>query len=117
MNALQGLAMLLVLQSAGELLSRGLHLPVPGPVLGMVALAGLLAWAPLRQRIQAAAEVLLAHLSLLFVPVGVGVLSHLDLLQQMGLKLLLVVALSTWVGLAVTAWTTQRLLREPDPPA
>jgi holin-like protein len=45
----------------------------------------------------------LSHLSLLFVPVGVGVMTHLGLLSQYGLRMLLVVVLSTWVGLAVTA--------------
>ena len=34
MNGLRGLAWLLAFQCAGELLSRGLHLPLPGPVLG-----------------------------------------------------------------------------------
>ena len=38
MNALRGLAFLLLLQSLGELLSRGLSLPFPGPVIGMLLL-------------------------------------------------------------------------------
>jgi len=37
-NALRGLAWLLLLQSAGELLARGLALPLPGPVLGVMLL-------------------------------------------------------------------------------
>lgn len=122
MQPLQGLAGLLLLQSAGELLARSLHLPIPGPVLGMVLLMALLAWPPVRAPLQAAASALLQHLSLLFVPVGVGVMTHLGLLQAHGLRLLLVVVLSTWVGLAVTAWVLQRLLPpdadgppQPDP--
>ena len=48
MLALQGLACLLVMQSLGELLSRGLQLPFPGPVIGMVLLVlGLLISIPL----------------------------------------------------------------------
>ena len=35
MQALRGLAWLLAFQSAGELFSRGLNLPFPGPVIGM----------------------------------------------------------------------------------
>jgi holin-like protein len=46
---------------------------------------------------------LLAHLSLLFVPVGVGVMTHLGLLSAHGWRILLVIVLSTWIGLAVTA--------------
>ena len=38
MKPLQGLALLLLMQSAGEALSHFLQLPVPGPVVGMVLL-------------------------------------------------------------------------------
>ncbi|MET0543356.1 MAG: CidA/LrgA family protein, partial [Variovorax sp.] len=46
---------------------------------------------------------LLSHLSLLFIPVGVGVMTHLALVSQYGGRMLLVIALSTWIGLGVTA--------------
>jgi holin-like protein len=60
---------------------------------------------------------LLAHLSLLFVPVGVGVMTHLGLLSHYGGRLLLAITLSTWIGLAVTAWVLRALLRRSAPPA
>jgi holin-like protein len=102
MQALRGLAWLLVLQSIGELLARGLSLPFPGPVIGMVLLLVALRWAFVREPVRVCAEFMLTHLSLLFVPVGVGVVVHLGLLAEYGLRILVVVALSTWVGLAVT---------------
>ncbi|MBE2264135.1 MAG: CidA/LrgA family protein [Burkholderiaceae bacterium] len=111
MKTLQGLAWLLVLQSLGELLSRGLRLPFPGPVVGMVLLLVALRWSIVRSSVGAVAEFLLAHLSLLFVPVGVGVMTHLQLLGQYGLRLALVIVLSTWVGLAVTALVLRALMR------
>jgi putative effector of murein hydrolase LrgA (UPF0299 family) len=52
---------------------------------------------------------LLSHLSLLFVPVGVGVMTHLGLVGQYGGRMLLVIVLSTWIGLAVTAWVLFKL--------
>ena len=67
MQGLRGLAWLLALQSAGELLARGLHLPFPGPVVGLVLLLPALNWAPVRDPVSAAANLLLANLSLLFV--------------------------------------------------
>jgi putative effector of murein hydrolase LrgA (UPF0299 family) len=103
MNGLRGMAWLLVFQSVGELLSRGLSLPLPGPVLGMILLLGGLRFALVREPVAECASFLLAHLSLLFVPVGVGVMTHLALLGQYGGRMLLVIALSTWIGLAVTA--------------
>ena len=110
MKPLQGLAFLLLMQSAGEALSHFLKLPVPGPVVGMVALLLALRWAPVQQAVAPAAGFLLNHLSLLFVPVGVGVMTHLDLLGAYGLRLLLVIVLSTWIGLAVTALALRALL-------
>ncbi len=102
MNALRGFAWLLLLQSAGELAARGLHLPFPGPVVGMVLLLGALRFESVRTPVSACADYLLSHLSLLFVPVGVGVMTHLALVNEYGLRMLLVIVLSTWIGLAVT---------------
>ena len=56
MRPLQGLAGLLLLQSVGELLSRSLNLPVPGPVVGMLLLVGLLRWPPTRPALEAGAQ-------------------------------------------------------------
>ena len=103
MQGLRGLAWLLGLQSLGELLARGLALPFPGPVVGMVLLLAALQWAPVREPVAVCAEFLLSHLSLLFVPVGVGVMTHLALVSQYGGRMLVVIVLSTWIGLAVTA--------------
>ena len=104
MDLLRGLTVLLLCQTAGELLSRALGLPLPGPVLGLLLMLGLLRWPAVQAPVQAAAEPLLAHLSLLFVPVGVGVVAHLGLISQFGLRMLLVLVLSTWAGLLVAAW-------------
>ena len=114
MRPLQGLALLLLMQSAGEALSHFLQLPVPGPVVGMVLLLLALRWAPVQQAIAPAAGFLLTHLSLLFVPVGVGVMTHLALLGTHGLRLVVVIVLSTWIGMAVTALVL-RLWQTPAP--
>jgi holin-like protein len=109
--ALRGLALLLLFQAAGEGLTLSLRLPIPGPVVGLVLLLVGLRWPWIREPARAAAEVLLAHLSLLFVPVGVGVITHLDLVSRYGAQLLAVIVLSTWVGMAVTALVLRALLR------
>ena len=123
MNALRGLAWLLVLQLVGEVLARAFSLPLPGPVIGMLLLMPALGWRPLREPVTEVARFLLAHLSLLFVPVGVGVITHLDVLQHYGLKLAMVIVLSTWFGLIVSALTLRVLMRhappsedDPEPP-
>lgn len=103
MHALRGLAWLLVFQSAGELLARGLKLPFPGPVVGMLLLLLALRFEAVRGPVGTCADFLLSHLSLLFVPVGVGVVTHLSLVSQFGFRMLAVIVVSTLVGLAVTA--------------
>jgi len=114
MKLLHGLACLLLCQSAGEVLSRLFHLPLPGPVVGLLILLVALQASPVREAAGAAAEALLAHFSLLFVPVGLGVITHLDLIRQYGLQLILVLVLSTWIGLLATALTLRALLRRAD---
>ena len=89
-------------------------MPVPGPVVGLVLLLPALQWARLRTPIAAAADLLLAHLSLLFVPVGVGVITHLALVSRHGVQLLVVIVLATWVGLAVTALVMRWMLRNDE---
>jgi holin-like protein len=115
MDALRGFAVLLGLQLGGEVLARLTGLPLPGPVLGFLLLIPLLGASWVRQWVAPAADALLAHLSLLFVPVGVGVVVHLGPLASMGWKIVLVLVLSTWLGLAVTALVLRAAWR-PEPP-
>ena len=56
MNGLRGLAWLLALQSIGELLARGLALPFPGPVIGMILLLFALRWPGVREPVAACAK-------------------------------------------------------------
>ena len=112
MTALRGLAWLLVFQSIGEVLSRGFSLPLPGPVLGLMLLLPALRFDVVREPVGECANFLLSHLSLLFIPVGVGVMTHLALLTQYGGRMLFVIVLSTWIGLAVTVLVLYRPQRK-----
>jgi holin-like protein len=107
------LTTLLLCQLAGEILVRALHLPIPGPVLGMVLLfAGLV----LRQReapapLGATADALLGNLGLLFVPAGVGVVLYLPLLARDWAPISLAVLAGTLLAIAATGRLAQALLR------
>ncbi len=52
-----------------------------------------------------ASRSLLAHLSLLFVPAGVGVVQKLDLIAEHGIAVIVILAISVVVTLAVTVAT------------
>jgi putative effector of murein hydrolase LrgA (UPF0299 family) len=112
---IHGLATLLACQLAGEVAVRAAGLAVPGPVLGMALMAGLLiAFPAVAQMVRDTAEGLLAHLSLLFVPAGTGVVAHLDRLGPDGPALIAALVLSTLAGLIVTVLTFAALARLTD---
>ena len=95
------LIVLLACQLAGEAGARLLGLPVPGPVIGMVLLLGLLVALPrLAVLARPTAEGILANLSLLFVPAGVGVVGHLSTLGAQAASLLVAVVVSTVLAIA-----------------
>lgn len=94
------LAILLAFQLTGEVIARGAGLPLPGPVLGLaLLLACCIALPSLGQRMLGTAQGLLSHLSLLFVPAGVGVVAHIGSLGSAAPALLLALVGSTVLAL------------------
>jgi holin-like protein len=110
---LQGLVWTLVCLWAGEWLAKVAPLGLTGSVTGMLLLLLSLNWAALREPVAAAATLLLNHLSLFFIPISVGLMIHGELLSRYGGRLLIAVALSTWIGMAVTAVLMRRLMSGP----
>ena len=113
---ISALTWLLLYQLTGEFLARILSLPVPGPVIGMALLFGTLVirghmGRPLPQSMQQTANALLQHLSLLFVPAGVGVMVYLQLIADEWLPITTALIVSTIGGMAVTALILRTLLR------
>lgn len=101
---LSALTQLLLFQLLGEVIVRGLNLPVPGPVIGMMLLfISLLIRRGPSQELQTTSQNLLQHLSLLFVPAGAGIMVHLHRVSNEWLPLLLSLLISTAATLAVTA--------------
>ncbi|QEM81920.1 CidA/LrgA family protein [Halomonas binhaiensis] len=110
MPLILGMSMLLACQFLGELLARGLSLPIPGPVIGMVILlAGLMIRGKVPSSLRIAGEGLLRYLTLLFVPAGVGLMVHGQLIADDWFPIVATLVLSTALTLAVTAWVMTRL--------
>jgi putative effector of murein hydrolase LrgA (UPF0299 family) len=100
---LAAFTILLLFQCLGEGIVFLLHLPLPGPVAGMLLLmAALVAWPALQQRIEEAANTLLSHLSLLFVPAGAGIVATAASGSGHWFAILASVVASTVLAMAVT---------------
>jgi holin-like protein len=134
---LEAILALFVCQLLGEVLTRGTGLPIPGPVLGMLLLfLALQLWSFWNRKAHSARAAsghdnqtdsqthaidsmplgkasgfLLAHLSLLFVPAGVGIISHIQVLTVHGVGLIVALVLSTALSLAVTALVFAKVSR------
>jgi len=117
---LGALTVLLVFQLIGEVIVQFAGLPIPGPVIGLLLLF-LSLWirgglaAPLRDT----ANGILQHLSLLFVPAGVGVMVHFSRLSGEWLPILAAVLVSTALAIVVSALVMRALIRgrpEADEP-
>jgi len=109
------LGLILICQLVGEVIVRGLSLPIPGPVLGFMLLLVLLllrdrfamfSRGPLKDGgVEQASRGLLAVLSLLFVPAGVGVVQKLHLLAEHGIAIIAALAISVVATLLATVAT------------
>lgn len=110
MPLIMGMSMLLACQFAGELVARGLTLPIPGPVIGMVILlVALMIRDKVPSSLRLTGEGLLRYLTLLFVPAGVGLMVHFELIAADLWPIVVTLVASTAVTLGVTAWVLERL--------
>ncbi|WP_432488568.1 CidA/LrgA family protein [Kineococcus sp. SYSU DK018] len=110
--ALAALALLLGLHLLGTLLVELTHLPVPGAVVGLVVLLVVAArHRGLVARVQPAADPLLRHLQLLFIPPGVGALTQLPAIAENAAPLAVAVVGSFAAGLVAAGVLLQALLR------
>jgi holin-like protein len=108
---LRGFAVLLVFQLIGEVLTRAAYLPLPGPVAGMALLLVVLELRRPGEELRAVSSGLLSHLSLLFVPAGVGIMLHAPRLASEWPAIVVSLLVSTAATIAVTAFLAERLSR------
>lgn len=111
-------AFILGFQVLGEALSRLFGLPVPGPVLGMVLmLFAFFLKDNLVDEIRPTAGVLLANMSLLFVPAGVGIMRHGERFMNEGIGIVVTIMASTLIAMAVAGYVilwVQKALKIED---
>lgn len=111
-----GFTALMLFQLCGEISVRLIDVAIPGPVLGLAYMLVFL-WLHQKWRgteplaLTRVASNLLAHLSLLFVPAGVGIMLHFEKIVQQWQPVVIALLVGSCVTLIVTAWTLKLLIK------
>ena len=117
---LNSIFIILLFQLMGEFIQKFFEFSIPGPVIGLIFLLSvLLIIKKINKKHEAfdtnlviSAENLLSYLPLLFIPVGVGVVMNLSLLEENLVSVLLVIVFGTLLTLALTGYVMEKLLKD-----
>jgi len=109
-------------QLAGEFVQKFFELSIPGPVIGLILLLSFLLLknrynrspSTFERELVSSCESLLNYLPLLFIPVGVGVVMHLTLLEDNLISVITIIILGTLLTLAITGFIMEKLLKEDE---
>jgi holin-like protein len=112
LKILRQIALLLLIVFIGDIFNRVFKIPIPGNILGMILLlVALLTGIIKLHQIEEISKFLLDHLSFLFIPAGVGLLSVTGVLKDSWYFLLFIAFFTTILVMAVTALVVQFLRR------
>ena len=104
-----------VIYTVSDYIVGFLHLPIPASVFGMILLYFLLAKGIIKVRyIAMAASFFNKHLAFFFIPFAVGLMNYGGLLKSSGVQILIMIAVSSILGLVITAGLTQFLSRKEE---
>jgi holin-like protein len=109
-------------QLIGEFIQKFTDISIPGPVIGLILLLSVLLIRGkffikshiIENKLVDFSERFLAYLPLLFIPVGVGVVMHLSLLEENLISVISIIILGTLLTLALTGFIMEKLLKEND---
>lgn len=94
----------------GEFVKYIFNIPIAGNVIGMVMIFWALKIKLIKlSDVKQASDKLLQYMVLFFVPYGVGLMVHFDVIKEHWLSIALVVVISTLITLYVTAFVLQKL--------
>lgn len=101
---------LLLFQTIGEAIAHGFSLPIPGPVIGMLLLFFYLTVnKDALEKLLPTVQGLLRHMTILFVPAGVGVMVHGQRIAAEWLPIAVALVVSTLLTILVTALSVKWL--------
>ncbi|MDR0847289.1 MAG: CidA/LrgA family protein [Lactobacillales bacterium] len=109
---------ILVFSFLGEIISKLSGLPVPGSVIGMVLLfAALMTKVVKVRQVENVGKFLLENLTILFVPAGIGLMLHFDVILRHWALIIIIIAVTTILAQGVIALTVQKIKRKFEPEA
>ena len=115
---LRAIFVIFFFQLLGEALKKFFEMLIPGPVIGLILLLITLIFLKrfknrainnLKSDVLNTSNYILSYLSLLFVPIGVGVVMHLSYLENNLFKVLIIVFISTVLTIGLTAFLMEKI--------
>jgi holin-like protein len=98
-----GISILLGFNLLGLALEKGLHVPIPGNVIGLILFTAALFLRIVKlEWVERSADFLLKHMMLFFAPIIVGTIAFFPLLKQYGLTIVVSLVGSTLIVMLVT---------------
>jgi len=96
----------------GEVISKGLNLPIPGNIIGMIILLILLCTNIIKvEKVETISSFFLDHLAFFFIPAGVGLLTSFDIIKSSLIQILLICIIATSLVIVVTGLIVQALVK------
>ncbi len=112
MRILRQLLIILGVWLAGEVISRVLHLPIPGNVIGMFIMLILLGTGVVRvERVEQVSNFFLENIALFFIPSVAAIIIYYEQIKGQVLQVLVSLFFSTVLVFLVTGYTVEGLLR------
>ena len=115
---LKSLFIIFFFQLLGEAIQKFFEINIPGPVIGLILLLLVFIFfiksAPpfrkIKKEISETSHQIINYLSLLFVPIGVGVVMHINYLGDNLFKILAIIIIGTLSTLVFVAYVMEKII-------
>ena len=115
---LRSLFIIFFFQLLGEAIQKFFEINIPGPVIGLILLLlvfiffikNALQFRKIKKEISETSHQIIKYLSLLFVPIGVGVVMHINYLGDNLFKILAIIIIGTLSTLVFVAYVMEKII-------
>lgn len=94
-----------------DIISKILHLPIPGSLLGMLILLLLLQCRIVRlDHIAQVSDFLLGHLPFFFIPAGVALIAIFPMIASIWPLIIILCFITTVITMGISGWSIQKIM-------